>query len=161
MIEERAYSGIYIDNSYQTPNFYADDLDYFLLPIETKVLWKILREIIGYHENLADRQNAVSLPTIVEGKIGQRGKNKGKRLSKGCGLSRQTVQKALQSLCQYQILLRVRKTSVGVIYEVNFDTDSIDWEGLQRRKLETEAKQRQRIEKARDTHAKNYAQETI
>ena len=133
--------GIYITNSYQTPNFYADSLDIYLTPIETKVLWKILREIIGYHEHLYDRQNVVSLQTIVDGKIS---KEDGRQLSYGCGLNRQTVQKALNNLCRFGIITKIRQTAQGLLYQVNFDTDKIDWEGLQQRYQDKKIQSQQR-----------------
>ena len=121
---------IFIPNSYQTPNFYTDYLDQYLLPSETKVLFKAVREILGWHQSVSDRQADLSLSDFVEGSF----KATGERRSFGCGLSKESVHKAIKALCQYNILQFRQRTRTGTRYFLNLDTDTIDWEGLQQRK---------------------------
>ena len=139
--------GLYIANSYQTPNFVIDYLDQFLTPIESKVYHKAMREIIGYHENLTTRQNCISLSQFVDGKTSRK---TGERLSYGCGLSRKTVQKALTSLHNLNILKKVKHAHNGTVFEINFDTDAFDWPALEGRITEKDQRYAAHMANMRD-----------
>lgn len=147
----------YIVNSFQNPNFYADELDEFLEPPETKVLLKAIREIIGWH-HLEDRAAFISYSVFLHGKFDRRD---GKKLAGGCGLSRSALSKALESLNRYRILYRVKTPSLqnGTLYVLNFETETIDWEGLKQRKDKKFAKNSRRTDKAR--HAERNKKETM
>ena len=137
----------YIVNSYQNPNFYADELDEFLEPPETKVLLKAIREIIGWH-HLEDRAAFISYDVFLRGKFDRK---TGKQLARGCGLCKATLQKALNNLNEYKILLKLKSPSIknGQLYALNFDTDSIDWEGLRVRREDKLFGNKKRISHAR------------
>lgn len=120
----------FIPNSFQTPNFYIDYLDQYLLPIETKVLFKAIREILGWHYSIDDRVKDLSLTDFVKGSI----KDNGEVRSFGCGLCRESVSKSIKSLCKYNILQKRERTKTGIRYFLNLNTDSIDWAGLDERR---------------------------
>lgn len=138
----------YVINSFQNPNFYADELDEFLEPTETKVLLKAIREIIGWH-HLEDRAAFISYKTFLEGKFDRK---TGKQLARGCGLCKSTLKKALEGLQTYRILHVVKTPSLqnGALYVLNFDTDTIDWEGLQQRRADKLARNARNIRAARE-----------
>jgi hypothetical protein len=142
---------------FDTPNFYTDDLDYYLKPTESKVLWRIMREILGWYDKRETRQNVICLSIIVDGRFY---KDTGERQSLGCGLKRNAVQKALKSLCEYNIIKQVKKTPVGNMYELNFDSDSIQWNALEERKSKDDAKNIRRIKTAKEAHERRITQET-
>ena len=143
---------LYIPNSYQTPNFYTDVLEEYLLSEETKVLFKAIREIIGFHDNLAERSAFISYAVFLDGKYSK----DGKKLACGCGLSRSTLTKVLCNLDRFKILVKVGKShhSKGQRYTLNFDTDFIDWAALEKRKQEREQKHKEQIAKARSMNPK-------
>lgn len=118
--------GVYIDHSFQMPNFVEDLLDYFLTPTESKVLHRIIREIIGWKDRISDDSNSVSLSKIVEGYTSKHGKV-------GClpiGLTYATVEKAANQLCAYKILQKEGRSRQLIVYKLNFDTSEYDLESM-------------------------------
>lgn len=137
---------VLIPNSFQHPNAYIDLLAYYLTPEEEKVLNKAIREIYGWQTKIADRQARISLSVFVDGKTDA----KGNRLCYGCGLSTGAVRKALDSLHQFGILLKVGDpTQDGQLFEIQDDYNQIDLDGLQQRRAEWDNANRKRTNRAR------------
>lgn len=140
----------FIPNSFQTPNFYIDYLDQYLLPSETKVLFKAIREILGWHTNIEERVNDLSLNDFIIGTY----KENGEVRSFGCGLCRDSVIKALAALCQYNILQRRERTKNGTRFFLNLDAETFDWAGLQARK---NSQDERKIAQTRNARSKKHA----
>lgn len=127
----------YIQNSWQMPNFVTDYLDYYLTPPESKVLHRLLREILGYKKSMAALKNTISLSRLTDPVYSK--ENPTELFSLGCGLSRNTVQRILHQLETFNIITKHNKTTHGIQYGVNFDTNTYAWSAL-------EDRERQRIE---------------
>lgn len=142
-----------IPNSFQHPNMLVDQLSYYLTAEEEKVLNKALREILGWHNRIAERKAPISLSVFVDGKTDENGE----RLCLGCGLSINTVRAALDGLHKYRILVKLgRATQEGQVYWIQEDPDQIDWQGLaqRREKWDEVNKKRTRAAMAKKTVAK-------
>ncbi|NIV33134.1 MAG: hypothetical protein GWN58_27900 [Anaerolineae bacterium] len=133
-----------IPNSFQVENLYVDELLCFLKPNEWLVLSVAIREIIGWHDTIADRRRRISLSTFIDGKGGG-------RHSHGIWLGRAAVVRALQALNKYHILIKEGKGNHpnGQLFYLQEDADQIDWNGLEARRVQTTKERRQQTKKAR------------
>ena len=132
-----------IPNSFQFPNFYVDNLWTYLTPEECKVLTFAIREILGWQDRIASRKAFISLSVFTEGKEDK----KGERYNYGCGLSRQAVIRALNSLNEFCILKKAGFDQRGQLYHL--ETDWINWEALDERKAKWRQEGLERTAKAR------------
>lgn len=138
-----------IPNSFQHPNAYIDWIAYYLTPEEEKVLNKAIREIIGWQDKIADRKARIALSIFVDGKFS---KKTGERLCMGCGLSLNTIRKALAALDKYGILLKDDEpTQEGQMYRLQDDFNAVDMAGLKVRREKRDAKNAARTKKATAT----------
>ena len=142
--------GVYIKNSYQMPNFITDFLDYYLTPAESKVLYRVVREILGWWDRPAEDKNVVAVTKILNGRRSSDGVDN----CLGCGLSHETIQNALRNLCQYRILIKEQRTQKGLVYRLNFDTTQYDMPALIQRVEKNQAINQQRMRSARSQNTK-------
>ena len=139
-----------IPNTFQHPNAYVDWLSYYLTAEEEKVLNKAVREIIGWHNTIASRRARISLSVFVNGKV-----RDGKQLCMGCGLSLDTVRKALAALDEFNILVKIGKpTNDGQMYELVEVWDDLKWDDIKDRRNSWDEQNKKRTEAARATVAK-------
>jgi len=141
-------SNTIIPNSYQKPNFYSDELCYWLTTEEYVVLDFVIRRILGFESNRVSKRDRVSISQICNG---IRSKKDGRLLSRGTGLSRPAVINALNSLNKFNIISKIGDpTNDGQEYELNIDKESIDIHGLVQRKSESKKSDKKRTTKARN-----------
>lgn len=134
-----------IPNTFQHPNIFIDKLSYFLTPEEEKVLNKAVREILGWGQNIESRQARIAMSVFIDGKFDK----DGNRLCYGCGLSKSVIRKALNTLCDFNILIKIGKpTNDGQLYELQGDDTKIDWQLLEDRKADKAEKNTKRTQKA-------------
>jgi hypothetical protein len=126
-----------IPNSYQTPNVMID----VLLPLLTDSEWRVLsfamRHILGWREKIEKRKGTISLHMFENG-YGP---------YPGCGLNKGTIIKALQSLDEHKILLKVGMTKDGASWQLVEDYNQIDIEALEKRLTNKRQKNKKRTEK--------------
>ncbi len=117
-----------IPNSYQSMNWFVDDLMEYLSGEEYKCLSFAVRHIYGWHDRIAGRQAHISLSTFEDGFTTTAGKHFG-----GTGLSRPTVIKSLDNLCQIGVLSKVgQATEQGQRWTIE-DSSNVNWDYLQSR----------------------------
>lgn len=143
-------SGVYIENSFQMPNFITDFLDYYLTPVESKVLYRIVREILGWQRRITSTKNIVSLLKIQRGYRTPEGTD----ACLGCGLSYETIETAVEQLCAFRILTKEQRTQKGCIYRLNFNTSDYDIAALQARAERKKHNNRNRMQQARKKNPK-------
>ena len=143
-------SGEYYENSFQMPNLVIDLLDFYLTPIESKVLHRVIREILGWKKRIAFDKNIVSVSKMIRGYIA----DDGKVSCLGIGLTRETVEKTLGQLCQFGILVKENQKQKGYIYRFNDNTSEYDIEKLIQRVEERKVIGKKRMEKARQYNHK-------
>jgi hypothetical protein len=142
--------GIYIDNSYQMPNFITDFLDYYLTPVESKVLYRIVREILGWKKRISRDTNVVSLSKILKGYRTEDGLER----CLGIGLTHETLERTVEQLCAFNILTQEQRTQKGCVYRLNFNTGEYDVEALRQRVEQRKHMNRRRMQKARQANSR-------
>lgn len=130
-----------VPNAFQTPNVYVDRAMQYLEPVEYMILSYAVRHIMGWQDKIHKRQGAISLEMFENGFATQDGK-----VYAGCGLRRMTIINTLKGLVKYGLLIRLEKTDNGQKWQLG--DDSIDWDGLQKRKSDKDEANRKRTEKA-------------
>lgn len=132
-------------NSFQTPNFFTDEILYLLTSDEWRVLSFAVRHILGWQDKINKRQGQISLTAFVDGFTFENGKH-----FHGCGLSRPTVVKVLESLASFGLLVPQGKaTSKGQMYELPENEDTIKIDDLLKRHDEKQQKDKNRTAKIR------------
>jgi len=135
----------FIPNSFQVPNAYIDKYWHLLTPPEKDVMIYAMRRIFGF-QKIRDR---ISISLFTDG---MRNKN-GEQLDHGTGLGREAVINALNSLKKFGFILLISendpKINAGAEYELQFDENLIDIQGLLGRKAQKSGGNNARIEKAR------------
>lgn len=110
-----------IPNSYQTPNFYADDLMYLLTSSEWKVLSYAIRRIFGFNS----RRATISISMFTDGFTTREGVT-----YHGTGLGNEAVMTAIDGLLRARILLKVadndKALNYGATYSLQLDSEQID-----------------------------------
>jgi hypothetical protein len=119
-----------IPNTFQTPNVLIDRLMPLLKDDELRVAMFSIRHIYGWTDTLARRAAQLSLTAF----------EKGHRGSPGCGLTRSAIVPALQGLEQYGILHCVGEDRRGRFWALAESDADIDWEGLEQRRVEIDAR---------------------
>lgn len=135
-------SETFIPNSFQTPNAYIDAFMSYLTAEEFKILIYAARRIFGFQK----RQDRISLTQFERGIISK----DGLQLDRGTGLSRHTIQRAIDSLIRANLLIRIeppKKDRTPALYALQMEPDQVDIAFLISR-LET-----------RDKHNKNRAKQ--
>lgn len=136
-----------IPNTFQHPNIYVDHLAYFLTPQEQVVLNKAIREILGWYDKIESRKARIAMSVFVDGKHSRKD---GKRLCYGCGLGESAVRRALDGLHEFHVLVKTDDiTQAGRMFKLQDDHDTIDWDGLQKRRNEWDKKNVERTSRAR------------
>src|SRR3990172_6992113 len=121
----------HILNSFQTPNFYIDQLMPLLSPTEFSVLMYASRCILGWYDKIEKQKDAISLTQFESGKK----RKDGTPVDAGTGLSRKTLTRGIETLCVANLLQKVG-TPKGVqsqTYWLNINPEEIDWEFLHER----------------------------
>ena len=145
---------VLIPNTHQTPNAYVDEFMCYLTNSELRVLWFAIRHIYGWQDRIADRRGVISLEMFVNGFTTKAGKQ-----FNGCGLQRQAVITALQSLERFGFIARVGKaTRDGQRWELK--QDGIDLEGLHQRQAEGQEAGKKRTTNARQKRASGMSDNT-
>lgn len=145
---------VLIPNTHQTPNAYVDEFMCYLTNSELRVLWFAIRHIYGWQDRIADRRGVISLEMFVNGFTTRAG-----RQFNGCGLQRQAVIAALQSLEHFGFIARVGKaTRDGQRWELK--QDDIDLEGLRQRQVEGQEAGKKRTTNARQKRASGMSDNT-
>jgi hypothetical protein len=108
-----------IPNSFQTPNYYADEAMCLLNGAELKVLLYTVRQTYGFRKD----SERITLTEYCEGKVVG-----GERVTHGTGLSRGAVINALDMLLRSKLLLLVKKGAGrdGSEYGINLESSTID-----------------------------------
>lgn len=101
-------------NSTQVPNIIIDKLMYRLPDAEFRVVIYICRRTYGFQRE----SDQISFSQFIDGIV----KRDGTRLDGGCGLSRQSVSKALNSLTEMKLIIK-EENARGNIYKINLDVD--------------------------------------
>ena len=119
VIDTKAYmekfKGFSRPNTTPTPDEVFDVFLTQLTPAELKVLLYIVRRTYGFQKN----SDSISLNQIANGIIIKRGKNKGKRLDRGAGITKRGAIKAVQGLEKKGLILVGRKRTEDGYNEVN------------------------------------------
>jgi len=121
----------FIPNTLQYPNIYVDEVMYLLTPGENTVLLFAARQILGWDEGRESRQARISLSVFSKGY-----EVRGRKVANGTGMSVAAVSAALSSLVQFGILKAhpdAKASHDGLLYEINFESTSIDFVGLKKR----------------------------
>lgn len=132
-----------IPNTLQYPNFYVDELMCLLTPEENMVLMFASRQILGWDDTRDSLKARIALSVFSDGYKS----NTGFR-NCGTGLSVATIKKCLDSLCEFNILVRHDTNNDGTEYSINFSRDSINLYELGKRKQEKDEREKGRHEKA-------------
>lgn len=101
-------------NSTQVPNIILDKLMYRLPDAEFRVIIYICRRTYGFQRE----SDQISYSQFIDGIV----KRDGTRLDGGCGLSRPSVSKALNTLLELKLIIK-EKNARGDIYKINLDVD--------------------------------------
>lgn len=101
-------------NSTQVPNIILDKLMYRLPDAEFRVVIYICRRTYGFQRE----SDQISYSQFIDGIV----KRDGTRLDGGCGLSRPSVSKALNTLVELKLVIK-EKNARGDIYKINLDVD--------------------------------------
>lgn len=127
-------SDSFIPNSFQTPNLLIDRVMPLLTDTEFRVLMYTVRHILGWQDTV-HHQTRLSLSAYQEGHRGQ----------PGCGLGRQAIIHALDSLVRFGLLLKVGEpTQDGQLWELVVDERQVKWDLLvQRQQARATARQQQ------------------
>jgi hypothetical protein len=136
---------MFVPNSFQTPNDYVDSVMPHLTGEEFKVLIYAVRRILGFQK----RQDRISLSQFTDGI-----KNKdGEILDSGTGLSVATVKKCLANLVAFNLMIRAGendpKTNDGILWELQWDSDKVNWSALEQREKKKAKVYQKRMKKAR------------
>lgn len=108
-----------LPNTFQTFNSYVDDAMEMLTGEEYKCLSFATRHILGWQDKIDDRCGVISLTMFVKGFKSRDGKVFG-----GTGLTRPTVQKALDELSRLGFLMKVGKpTPKGQQWQLGDEPD--------------------------------------
>ena len=134
-----------IPNTFQCPNFYVDRLWTYLTSVEAKVLTFAIREILGWRDRIVSRKANISLSVFTDGKRDYHGNV----LCNGCGLSKQAVVTALNSLHEFNILVKGGYNQKGQLYYLQVDADRINWQALYQRRDKRHQNGIARTDKAR------------
>jgi hypothetical protein len=130
----------FISNSYQTPNAYVDLLMPYLTPEEWVVLSYAMRHIFGFDDRRATRRHRISLSCFEDGYAQY----------DGCGLGREAIMHALNSLSEYGIMLKIGEaTEDGQEWELPLDPKQMKIKALMDRRSKTKECMRDRTAKAR------------
>lgn len=117
----------FLPNSFSTPNAYCDEYMYLLTPEEWKVLSYAARRIFGFQK----RQDRISLSQFC---TGTRSTETGDVLDNGTGLSKPAVMKALGTLAQYGLIVKLAdnnaRTNEGDLWSLQLDSAQVDQAGL-------------------------------
>lgn len=134
-----------IPNTFQHPNFYVDVLDEYLTPEESKILTHAIREILGWQDSLETRQKHIARDIFLNGRV-----VKGRKVYGGVNLCKEAIEKALDALHQYHILVKSGspRDPRGQLYSLTEDVSQIDIEGLQARKHGKKAANKTRLSKS-------------
>ena len=131
-------------NTFQTHNFYVDELMHLLTAEEFKVLIFTVREIVGWKKNASTLRARIALSCFMDGtKQPEDGFH-----NHGTGLSVNTVRTCLDNLCRFGILIRHDQNSKGTEYELDFEWREVDVEGLRDRHAEWKSQAERRTAKA-------------
>ena len=135
-----------IPNTFQCPNVIVDRIMFFLTDSEFRVYMYICREILGWDENRKTRRATIPVSAIMgSGSYGS-----------GCGLSKNTVKKALSGLEDFNLIQRVgTATRQGQEWELILDADVIDFAGLEARKDSKKQSNKARVAKATSLNPKH------
>src|SRR4051812_8154904 len=116
-----------VPGSFQTPNWYADELMHLLTPEEWMVLSYAVRRIFGFGKE----DDRISQRQFREGTVSIRGVP----LDRGTGLSKATIGAALTELDRFRVLVRTAendpRTKQGDAYRLERDRSQIAWGLLQ------------------------------
>ena len=122
----------FIPNTFQYPNAYIDKYMSLLTPNENLVLTYAIRRIIGFQKQ-SDR---ISISQFSSGIVTA----KGIRLDNGTGIGESAVRSAVVALVKYKIFKIVsefdKKENLPNEYGLQWDSDSVDLPGLQKRRDE-------------------------
>lgn len=124
---------MFIPNSFQTPNAYADELMPYLTPEEWKVLSFASRKIFGFQK----RQDRISKNQFME----------------GTGMGEAAVSSAIENLHRFGILIIADKNdstkNQGRLFALQLDDALVDMDGLKNRMDGKKTKDSERMRKAR------------
>lgn len=136
-------------NSFQCPNIYVDEIEYFLTSDEFKILIFICRRILGFQKSRKIKRNKISLSQICKKIISK--KDGDKVLSHGVGISRATVIKCLVELEKFKLIFKIGESDKkGQEYELNLgQIEPIDFEALETRKYKRYSADLERTKSAR------------
>ena len=131
-----------LPNTFQTPNDYIDQALELLTSEEFKCLMFAVRHIYGWQDKIGSRRSCISFTMFEHGIPTNSDKHYG-----GTGLARVAIQKALDALDHYKLLIKQgAPTTKGQEYEIGVEPD---WEGLRQREADRLEMNRLRTEKAR------------
>jgi len=136
-----------IPNTFQHPNIFIDKLMFYLTAEENVILTFAVRRILGFQENIMSRKDNISLSQFTDGIVAK----DGSVLSLGCGLGVQSVRACLDSLEAYKILIPTTEKpspTKGQEYWLQDNENMIDWDGLEKRKMDRAEKYRIQTRKA-------------
>jgi hypothetical protein len=118
-----------IPNTFQTPNLHVDQLLPLLTEAETKILFYADRKIFGWQKD----QDRISVSQFCQ----------------GTGLSIASVRKALRSLCDYRVLIKVAdndpKRNEGDCYSIQLEAEEIDVAAFLQREEARQVKDKKRM----------------
>lgn len=135
-----------LPNTFQTPNDYIDQALELLTSEEFKCLMFAVRHIYGWQDKIGSRRSCISFTMFEHGIPTNSDKHYG-----GTGLARVAIQKALDALDHYKLLIKVGEpTTKGQEYEIGIEPD---WEGLRQREADRLEMNRKRTEVARKKRA--------
>jgi len=121
-------------NSFQTPNFYVDQLMALLSPTEFLILMYASRCILGWYDKIEIKKDAISLSQFEGGKK----KKDGTPIDTGTGLSRPTLTRGIEVLCEANLLQKIGtpKGHQSQSYWLQVNPEDVDWQYLTSRKPE-------------------------
>jgi len=119
----------FIPHSFQTPNFYIDQVEAFLTPNEFKVLIYMVRKIFGWQK----RQDRISLTQLQNGLFSRDGEQR----DYGTGLSRPAIISALEGLKRARLVSQNEKGNlhqVASLFSLQLDLERVDFVYLKNRR---------------------------
>ncbi len=127
-----------VPNSFSTPNIIVDRLMPLLSDPELRVILFAVRHILGWNNNF-NRTAHLSLSAFEEGHRG----------SKGCGLGRAAIIKALDSLVKLRVLRKLGSpTPAGQLWGLPESDSEINWDALEQRAADRVERAQKRTQKA-------------
>jgi hypothetical protein len=135
----------FVQNSFQTPNVYIDEVLSYLTSNEYKVLSYAIRRILGFQK----RQDRISISQFTHGVMKYDGSD---YRDQGTGLCIGTVRKCLANLENFRLMIKLEKNNPrnkqGDLWALQWD-GNINWTALKARKKQDLVANTKRVTKAR------------